>query len=410
MAKFNFKAKNALNEVVEGARNAVSEKELISALRNEGLAVYSVEEAAAEAGVKARIKQIRSGGHGGVNAQDIAVFCRQMATLINAGVNILDAIDDISEMATSSRLRAVLKTVGSNVREGSTLSDAMKRHDKVFGRVFVSMIEAGEKSGKLGKVLQDLASYTENSVKLQRKMKAASVYPAFIVCFLIATMMVLVLFIIPRFESMFASFGAELPLPTKIVMGFSRAVINNIMLIILAVAGAVTGVVMSYKTPAGRMIIDRFVLSIPIFGPIVKKVVFARFFQTFGTLLRSGVDIVASLEIAARVTNSLPVQRVIETIRTKVIEGSSLSAEMEKHGIFPRMVVRMTAVGEKSGQIDEMCEKMSDYYSDEVDTAVAAMSSIIEPLLIVLLGIVVGVAVVAMYLPIFKLAGAMMGK
>ena len=402
---------NSQNESVEGSREATSEKELVAALRSEGLAVLTVSRGEQDNEVFSVKKKPRSSRRsGGVSSNDIAIFCRQFATLLNSGVNVLDAVDDASEMTSSARLSVILKEVSNDIRSGSSLSEGLHKHVKVFGIVFVSMIEAGEKSGKLGKILQDLANYTENSVKLKRKVKAASVYPAFIAVFFFFTMSVLVLFIIPRFESMFKSFGAELPLPTRIVMGASRLAIHNIVWIVLAMLASVVGFIMFYRTTPGRMAVDRFKLKVPIFGPIVGKVIFARYFMTFATLIRSGVDVVGSLEIASKVTDNLPLQRIIERIRQRIIEGSSLSEEMEKSSIFPRMVVRMSSVGEKSGKLDEMYEKMADYYGDEVDAAVQTMSSVIEPILIVLMGGMVGIAVTAMYLPIFKLASAMMAK
>lgn len=409
MPKYVFKARNLNNEAVDGFRNAGTERELVSTLRNEGLVVFSVKEVKDEASRKEKKRAAGMKG-GAVGQADVAIFCRQLATLINAGVSILDGIDDLSEMVPNARFSKLLKTVANDVREGSTMSDALKKHQKVFGKIFIAMISAGEKSGKLGKVLSDLAIYLESSIKLRRKVKAASAYPIFVGGFFILALGALVLFVIPRFKAIFISFGAELPLPTRIIMGISETAIKNIHWIILLLIGTITGTTMSYRTTPGRMFFDNLKLRMPIFGEIMTKVVFARFFQTLSTLLQSGIDIVASLEIAGKVTNNLPVERMIGTIRSRVIEGSTISGEMEKFSLFPRMVVRMTAIGEKSGKLDEMFVKLSEYYNDEIDAAVSIMSSIIEPLLIILLGLVVGIAVVAMYLPMFKMALAVMGK
>jgi type IV pilus assembly protein PilC len=410
MPKFAFKARNAAGGLVEGSRITSSEKELVTLLRGEGLIVFSVAETRDRAAKSE--KRLRKGMKrgGSITGQDMAVFCRQLATLINAGVSILDGIDDVAEMVNTEKFQKILKAIASDIREGSTFSDALRKHQKIFGKVFIALVTVGEKSGKLGKVLLDLSDYQENAVKLKRKVKAASAYPLFIAGFFFLALAGLVLFLIPRFKAMFTSFGADLPLPTKIVMAFSDACLHNFPVLLLLAIGGIVGVTMFYRTPSGRFAIDRVELNMPIFGELITKVVFARFFQTLSTLIKSGTDIVASLDIAAKTTNNLVVEKMVDQIRSKVVEGSTMSEEMAKNPLFPRMVVRMTAIGEKSGKLDELFDKLSDYYGDEVDAAVAMMSSLIEPVLIVSLGLVVGIFVVVMYLPIFRLAGAVLAK
>jgi type IV pilus assembly protein PilC len=409
MPKYSFKARNAAGGLVEGARVTSSEKELVSMLRNEGLIVFSVGEVRDRlASTDQKGKKVKKGGN--VKYQEIAIFCRQLATLINAGVSILDAIEDVSEMVTTQKFQKILKTAATDIREGATLSDAMRKHQKVFGKVFIALISAGEKSGQVGQVLMELATYQEGVVKLRRKIKSASSYPLFIAAFFGVAIIGLVFFLIPRFQSMFESFGAELPFATRVVVGISNMMLHNAPIVVLLAGGAVGGMVMVYRTAPGRLFVDRFLLNMPIFGDMITKIVFARFFQTLATLLKSGTDIISSLEIASRTADNMYVEKIIETIKDKVVEGSTMSDEMGKEPIFPAMVVRMTAIGEKSGKLDEMFVKLSDYYSDEVDAIVAAMSSIIEPVLIVALGFVVGIFVVTMYLPIFKMAAAMVSK
>jgi type IV pilus assembly protein PilC len=408
MPKFSFKAKDGLNKPIEGIRNAASDKDLLMQLRAEGLIVYAVKEVR-EGLLPKENKRSAARKGGSVKYEDIAVFCRQLATLINAGVSILDAIEDVADMVSSRQFHNILKSIASDVRGGITLSEAMTKHQKVFGRVFISLVATGEKSGQLGKVLYDLAAYLEKSVKLQRKVKSATAYPSFIAGFFFLALAGMILFLVPRFQKLFASFGAELPLPTRIVMAISDAALHNIGWIILLFAGIAVGLTMLLRTRSGRYFVDKNIVTAPVLGPIMTKVVLARFFQTLSTLIRSGTDVVGSLEIAARVADNLYVEELILSIRSKVIEGSTMSAEMDTFELFPRMVGRMTAVGEKSGQLDEMFSKLSDYYSDEVDAIVASMSAIIEPFLIVSLGALVGFFVVVMYLPIFHLAGAVMG-
>lgn len=408
MAKYYFKARNAKNELIEGARTASSEKEALSSLAAEGLVVFSIEEAG-EKFAKAEKKPAAStgGGKGGINFTDVAIFCRQFATLVNAGVTIVDGIEDAGEMSLNPKLRAVIKKIATDIRGGSTLADAMKKYQGVFGAVFVALVAAGEKSGKLGTILKDLAGYLESSVKLTRKVQSASAYPAFIGGFFVLALGGIVLFLIPRFKDMFSGLGADLPLPTQIVITISDIAINYFPLV---AAGCIVGFItfkMFHKTRAGRYSVDSTILRLPVFGIIMQKVIFARFFHTLSTLIKSGNDVVISLEIAAKVADNLYIEDKIITVKNRVIEGATISDEMEKLKIFPRMVCRMTAVGEKSGQLEEMFEKLSDYYTDEVDAAVAAMASIIEPLLIIMIGGMVGVVIIAMYMPIFKIGAAM---
>lgn len=337
----------------------------------------------------------------------MAIFCRQFSTLINAGVTIVDAVEDVGEMSINMRLSKILKNIATDIRGGSTLSDSMKKYQSTFGRVFVALIAAGERSGKLGRILQDLAKYLEASVKLKRKVQSASSYPLFVAGFFTLALAGIVLFLIPRFKVMFASFGAELPLPTQIVMAISTIALKNLPIVVVGSGLLAVAATMAYKTESGRMIFDTMLLKVPIFGKIMMRVVYARFFQTLATLIRSGNDVVSSLEIAAKVADNVYIESKITLVKNKVVEGSTISDEMERIKVFPRMVSRMTAVGEKTGQLDEMFEKLSDYYNDEVEAAVNSMSSIIEPVLIVGLGGIVGVVVVALYLPIFKMGMAM---
>lgn len=405
MPKFYFKARNDKNELIEGARTAGSEKEVISALSGEGLVVFSVIESSEKF---ARSEKKPKGVSGGsIKSDDVAIFCRQFSTLINAGVTIIDAVEDVADMSVNAKLRTILKNVAADIRGGNTLSDAMRKYQSTFGNVFVALLAAGERSGKLGNILKDLAKYLENSVKLRRKVQSASTYPLFVAGFFLLALLGIVFFLIPRFKTMFASFGAQLPLPTLIVLNVSTAAVRNFPLIFVASAVLVTAVIMFYKTEAGRMFFDTLILKLPIFGKIMMRVVFARFFQTLSTLIRSGNDVVSSLEIASRVADNVYIESKIIAVKNKVIEGSTISDEMEKTKVFPRMVSRMTAVGEKSGQLDEMFEKLYEYYSEEVDAAVNSMSSIIEPILIIGIGGIVGLVVIAMYLPIFKLGMSM---
>ncbi|MBN2407193.1 MAG: type II secretion system F family protein [Elusimicrobia bacterium] len=410
MPKFVYKARDKQGKLLEGVKFANSSREVVEELDRVGLLAVSVEEATEIVGEKEKKKkkkrevEVRKR----INAKEIAIFCRQMATMINAGVSIVESIEDITQMVVNVKFRNVLKTVSTNIKRGSSLSEALKKHPRIFSRIFIAMIRAGEESGNLDIVLLDLSDYLENGVKLRRKIKSASTYPVFIGVFFAGVVAGLVLFLIPRFKKLFISMGTDLPLPTKIVMGISDLAIHNFHWLILLAGGAVAGLVFLYNTKPGRFKIDKLLLDTPIVGVFITKVILTRFFQTLATLLKSGVDVVASLEIAAKVINNIPAEQMIDNIRIKIMEGSSLAAEMANYTLFPRMPVRMTAIGEKSGKIDEMLARIAEYYSDEVDATVEGFSSIIEPVLIVFLGFIVGIFIISMYLPIFKMAIGMM--
>ncbi|MCX5777603.1 MAG: type II secretion system F family protein [Elusimicrobia bacterium] len=409
MPLYLFKAKDASGENVEGSREAVSEKDLLVALRSAGLVVFSISGAssAQNKAVEVKARAIKKSG-GRVKQQDIAIFCRQLSAFINAGISILDGIDDLSSMVSNAQFSRTLKAISADIRGGSNLSDSMRKYHKIFGRIFIAMVAVGEKTGKLGTVLSEMSTYLEHSVQLRRKVQAAAAYPVFIGVFFVVAMSAIVLFLVPKFKAMFSSFGATLPLPTKIAFAISDMALAHMPLVIFTVTVTVVGAVMMYRTPPGRMFIDTWQLRIPMLGDIIAKVLFARFFQTLATLLRSGVDLVVSLEIASRVMGNGHMETVIGSVRKSVIEGSTLADAFEKFPLFPRMVVRMSSVGEKTGSLSDMFVKLSGYYGDEVDGIVSSLSSLIEPLLIVLMGGVVGIFVFVMYLPIFKLAGAMM--
>ncbi|MDR1195682.1 MAG: type II secretion system F family protein [Endomicrobium sp.] len=416
MPLFKYQAVDSKGQTVRGTKEFPSKREVISFLRGEGLIPVSIEEGG---GAKAALTRSFSNAvkpkyksaaktPGAIKIDDIALFCRQLATLVGAGVNLLEAVDDISDMSNNPKMRATLKEVAEELRSGTPLSDALKKH-KMFTKTLTSMVEVGERSGKLSKVLGDLALYLENNVKLIRKIKSASTYPLFIGCFFVLVLLALIVGIIPRFEEMFMSFGADLPAPTKIVMGVSRFVISNGLWIFLGAVSLVVGFILFKKTPRGNLLYCQLLFKMPIFGKIYMKMVLARFFQTLSTLVKSGVDIVASLDISTNVMDNSFAESIMRKVKAKVLEGNQLGMEMERYEMFPRMVTRMTIVGEKSGQLDAMFDKITDYFTDEVDAAVATISSVIEPVLIIGLGFIVGLAVTAMYLPIFYLASAMMG-
>jgi len=413
MAQFIYKAMDSTGKVINGTAESSSKMDLVSALRSKNLVLLSIKEYHSK-GLYARLNDkviaLTTSKTGKVTIDELAIFCRQMATLVNAGVNVFNAILDMSTMSQNKYFSRVLTAISEDLRGGKTLSDSMAKYPKIFSNTFVSMIMVGEKSGKLPKVLSDLANFIEKSAKLRKKIKAAASYPIFIGGFFVVIMLALVLVIIPKFEAMFLSFGAELPVPTQILMNISRFILGNLHFLILFLILLIIAFKICMKVPAFKLAFDKFLFKIPVFGNIYLKMLFASFFQTLSTLIASGVDIISSLQIAAKTVNNSYIRFVLKLIEDKVVSGEQFSEEMDKHFIFPKMVVRMTAVGEKSGQLSTMFYKITDYYSDEVDSIVASLSAIMEPILIVGLGFIVGTAVIALYLPIFNMASAMLGS
>lgn len=409
MNKYVYKARDGKGKLVEGVIDANSSREVVNILHNNALIAVAIDEVKEDVKKKKKKRRKEIAVSRRITPKDIAIFCRQMATLINAGVSVVEAVEDICQMSSNLRLKKVLGAAVANIKTGSALSDALGKHPKVFNKVFVSMIKAGEESGNLDTILRDLAGYLENSVKLKRKIQSASMYPLLIAGFMFLIVAAMVLFLVPQFKKLFASMGADLPLPTQIVMVISDTMVKNVHWAILSFIGIIMLANMTYRTKPGRYQVDSMLLKIPIFGIIIKKVILTRFFQTLATLLHSGVNIITSMEIVAKVINNALAEKVVDNIRVKIMQGSTLSAEMGQYTLFPTMTVKMTSVGEKSGKLDEVMEKISEYYNEEVDAAVDGFSSIIEPVLVVMLGGVVGIFVVCMYLPVFKMAMAMSG-
>ncbi len=407
MKTFIYKARDPGGNLVKGNMEAASQKDVARALNEENLIAVQISEYKGRRLKKKKKKSVALTGR--VKDKDIAVFCRQLSTMITSGVSVAESLEDLSHTLDNPKLRKALAKILESVRSGSSLSDGFAQYPQFFSNLFVHMTRAGEESGNLGLVLRDMSEYLEKKVKLAGQLRSASMYPMFVAGFFLLIITALVLFLIPQFTQLFASLGAELPLPTRIVMRISEILVRNAPLLFISLVLLGFGVSIFYKTLPGRFIIDSLKLRVPIFGNLYLKISLARFFQTLATLLKSGVDVVSSLDIASKVVNNAVIEGKAKKIRKGVIEGSSFSEELKKGRLFPPITVSMTAVGEKSGSIDRMLLKVSDYFTDEVDTEVEGLSSLLEPVLIISLGLVVGIFVVTMYLPIFQMAGALMG-
>lgn len=409
MPNFKYNAHNSIGMKVSGSVNAPSENAAMAELRMKGFTQISLSQGGGFfADLDAKLRKGTSKTK--VSLQELAIVSRQLSTLVNAGVNVLESVSDVAVMVQNKYFSSVLLKIAEDLRGGANFSDSLAKYPKIFDNTFVSMIAVGEKSGKLAKVLSDLATHIENTVKLRRKIKSAASYPIFVGSFFVIVFIGIVFVLIPKFEDMFASFGAELPWMTQVVVNVSHFMIDRLPFIIGFCILAYIAFRIWTKNPEGLRQWHRLYFKVPKFSPIYTKMVFANFFQTLSTLIKSGVDIVSSIQIAANTVNNTYLRSILERIRTSIVGGSFFSTEMDKHVLFPKMVVRMTAVGEKTGQMEDMFLKITDYYQDEVDAAVASISAIIEPVLIVGLGFMVGICVIALYLPIFNMANAMVNQ
>jgi type IV pilus assembly protein PilC len=354
---------------------------------------------------KPREFQIKIPGFGGVQTKDILVFTRQFSVMIDAGLPLVQALDIIASQADNPAFRSVLFAVKTRVESGGTFADALGEHPKVFDELFVQLVRAGEIGGILDTILQRLGAYIEKNEKLKRRVKGAMVYPAIVLTVAVGVTVVLLAFVTPTFEKMFKDFGGAMPAPTQILINLSHGLRDNWYWYLIIP----TILVVAFKTftnhPKGQEMWHAFVLKSPVFGSLVRKVAVARFTRTLGTMLSSGVPILDALEIVAKSAGNRVIERGILYVRAKISEGKTISGPLAETKVFPAMVVQMIGVGEATGAMDTMLSKIADFYDDEVDVAVSALTSMIEPVMMIFLGAVVGGFLIAMYLPIFSIAG-----
>jgi type IV pilus assembly protein PilC len=357
--------------------------------------------------IKAEKTGFKFGGGGGkVDTKDLVVFTRQFATMIDSGLPLVQCLDILASQQENKSFRAALYKIKEDVESGSTFADALGKHPKIFDQLYVNLIAAGEVGGILDTILNRLAAYIEKAMKLKKQVKGAMVYPATIVSIAVVVIGVILVFVIPTFAKMFADFGGTLPAPTLVVMWLSSFLQKYIIVIIGIFYGIKVAIGKYYATPAGRLIMDRLFLKLPVVGVLIRKVAVAKFTRTLGTMISSGVPIMDGLEIVAKTAGNKVVENAIYKVRQAISEGKTMADPLGESGVFPPMVVQMIAVGEATGAMDTMLNKVADFYDDEVDDAVGNLTAMMEPLLMLFLGVTVGGLVVAMYLPIFKLAGA----
>jgi type IV pilus assembly protein PilC len=342
-----------------------------------------------------------------VTNKDIVVFTRQFSTMIDAGLPLVQGLTILGEQCENPTFKAILKEITKDVEGGSTLAEAMKKHPKVFDSLFVNLVAAGEVGGILDTILRRLAQFIEKAEKLKGQIKGAMTYPIVVMAIAIIVIAVILVFVIPVFEDMFKSFGSALPAPTQIVVNMSRFLKGNIHWVILAAGALIYGLKRYRGTVSGRKQTDALFLKLPVFGNLLKKTAVARFTRTLGTMISSGVPILDALEIVAKTAGNVVIEEIIYEVRGSIAEGQTIAEPLSENDIFPGMVIQMIAVGEATGALDSMLEKIADFYDEEVDAAVAALTSMLEPLLMLFLGGSIGGLVIAMYLPIFGMAAAM---
>lgn len=404
MAVFAFSGRSRTGQVVSGEMEAPTREAVVAQLRKQQVLATSVKP-------KAKDIKIEIPGFGGkVGERDLAIVTRQLATMIDAGLPLVQCLDILAQQQDNKAMKKTLDDIRQDVEAGSTFSAALKKHPKVFSTLYTNMVEAGEAGGILDTILNRLAAYIEKAMALKKRIKSAMFYPTTIVSVAIVVVVFLLIYVIPTFSQLFANFGASLPLPTRIVLELSRIVRTNILYMVGGALLLGVGVRMYYQTAGGRMRIDSMMLQLPIVGILIRKVAVAKFTRTLGTLVSSGVAILDGLDITARTAGNKVVEEAVQKARTTIAQGKTISEPLGQSGVFPPMVVQMIAVGEQTGALDRMLNKIADFYDEEVDIAVSGLTSLLEPLLVIFLGVVVGGVVIAMYLPIFKLISVVGGS
>ena len=394
MPTFTYTARTAQGELKNATMDAPSREAVVESLRKQRLAVVKVDEQA-----KKKIS-------GSIKMRDIVIFTRQFSTMINSGLPLVQALDILAKQSENKALQEVTRQVVFDVESGQTVADALRRHPKAFTDLYVNMVAAGEAGGILDTILMRLATFLEKNDALIRKVKGAAIYPGVIMSVAAIAIIVLLVFVIPVFEKMFASVGLALPLPTRVVIMLSDFLLGYWWAVILGIGAFVFLLKHYYKTSDGKLRIDKIMLHVPVLGDVIRKSAVSRFTRTLGTLISSGVSILDGLEITAKTAGNRVVQDAIMASRASIAGGETIAAPLEKSKVFPPMVISMISVGEQTGGLDEMLTKIADFYDEEVDAAVSGLLALMEPVMIVFLGVVVGGMVIAMYLPIFDMINA----
>jgi type IV pilus assembly protein PilC len=385
----------ATGREIRSSVEAATEQAAIAALLNRNLLVVSIQE---KVGKKGRT----SGGR--VALADLVIFTRQLATMIDAGLAMVQSLQALADQTTNKAMRDVIRDVCTRVEGGDSFSEALQKHPKVFNRLYSSMVSAGEKGGLLAEILARLAVYLENAARLRKKVKSAMMYPTVVTVVAICITAFLLVKVVPVFGDIYSGFGAKLPAPTMFLINVSNIVKKYVILFVLAGGGSIYGWLYFIKTKPGRRFWDSRRITLPIFGSIAHKICLARFTRTLASLIRSGVPILEVLQIVSQTVGNVVMEKAIKEAATDIERGESISTALSKHPIFPSMIIRMITAGEQTGKIDNMLERISDFLDEEIEATLSGLTSLIEPILIVFLGVVVGGMVICMFLPIFKMA------
>ncbi len=402
MGSFKYVAKDQDGNSLTGVIEAKERSEAIESLRKKNLIIISIGDAVSRFNIPLLFKNK-------VKIDDLVVFSRQLATMVDAGIPLVGALDILGEQIENKEFGSVIIKMRNDIETGSSLSDALSKHKEIFTPLFINMVKAGESSGMLDEILDRVATYLEKTSSLQKKIKSALMYPAVVSTMALGITLLLLLKVIPVFKNIFAGFGAELPKPTLVLIWISDTLQKYFFLVVVIVAAILFFIRRYIKTEKGSLIFDSFKLKMPVFGILFKKVAISKFTRTLSTLIKSGVPILASLEIVGKTAGNRAVEIAVDSVRTSVREGENIAEPLTKSKIFPPMVVRMVAVGEKAGELEKMLSKIADFYDEQVDAAVSGLTSLIEPLIIAFLGIVIGSIVICMFLPIFKITSVIGG-
>ncbi|HET8998405.1 MAG TPA: type II secretion system F family protein [bacterium] len=401
MPVYEYTARDQTGRVLAGAIEAESDQTVTQKLREMGFFITNLQRKTEPVGVGEYFARFR-----GIGLKDLAVFSRQFATMVNAGLSLVRTLSILEEQTQQKQLKAVIEAVRVDIEGGGTLSSALGKHPQAFSNLYVNMVKAGEAGGVLDEVLIRLAAFLEKELALRQKIKSATTYPILLATAAIAALLFMTVVIIPQFATFFKELGsnAELPLPTQIAMGVSMLIRRFWWALAVAIVAFIYVLRMYVRTPAGRANYDNIKLRLPILGPVNKKIVIARFSRTFGTLVASGVPIMQALEVVGKAIDNVVIARAIEAVRTSIREGESIAIPLAASGMFPPMVVQMVKVGEETGSLETMLTKVADFYDTEIENTVASLTSILEPVLIVGMGVVIGAMLISLYLPIFNLA------
>jgi type IV pilus assembly protein PilC len=401
---FVYKGKTTSGETQSGEMTFNTRDEAVSYLRRKRIIASYIREKPKSRGLPMKLGGVR------IKTKEVVIFTRQFSTMVNAGLPLVQCLDILSKQAEGVKFRSVITSVMHDVESGSTLAEALGRHPSVFDSLFVNMVDAGEAGGILDGILLRLAGYLEAAENLKRKVKSAMTYPAVVLTVAVGATVFMLLFIIPTFARIFKDFGGELPLPTRIVMMMSDFLKNYWWALGGSIVLTAAGIRRYYKTGPGRLQIDRFLLKVPVLGEVLRKASIARFTRTLGTMIASGVPILTALDITARTAGNKVIENAIIATKSSIGQGETIAAPLRESGVFPPMVVQMISVGEETGALDKMLDKIASFYDEEVNVAVDTLTSVIEPIMIVVMGLLVGGMVIAMYLPMFKLINVVAGS